>query len=64
MTFSRKYFTWHSKNSVSIAKNIVELSNNFQKDFPEDGHNPELVGKLYIFVNYMTLYSFFPVNYI
>ena len=32
----------------------------FQKDFPEDGHDLKLVGKLYIFINYMTLYPFFP----
>ena len=34
----------------------------FQKDFPEDGHDAKL--KLCIFVNYMTLYPFFPVHYI
>ena len=32
----------------------------FQKYFPEDGHDPKLVGKLYIFINDMTLYPFFP----
>ena len=50
------------QNSVSIAKNC-KIIYHFQKDFPEDGHDSKLVGKLYIFVNYMTLYPFFPVHY-
>ena len=35
----------------------------FQKDFPENGHDPKVVGKLYIFVNYMTLYPFIVVHF-
>ena len=44
------------------SKHFCKQIYHFQTYFPEDGHDPKLVGKLY-YCYLMTLYPFFPVQY-